>query len=111
MTLREFITGELIDIIEWPDQTDTTMAWRFSRPQNEIKNGAQLIVRWNASTDDRAPQAFIRYDVSVNGELRAVVIGTTTAEVEVDYGFNDVAIVAVDTADNESAPGTIAVIH
>jgi membrane protease subunit (stomatin/prohibitin family) len=45
MTLREFITGELIDIIEWPDQTDTTMAWRFSRPQNEIKNGAQLIVR------------------------------------------------------------------
>ncbi|HEY7896087.1 MAG TPA: SPFH domain-containing protein [Gemmatimonadaceae bacterium] len=45
MTLREFITGELIDIIEWPDQSDTTMAWRFSRPQNEIKNGAQLIVR------------------------------------------------------------------
>jgi len=45
MTLREFLTGELIDIIEWPDQTETTMAWRFSRPQNEIKNGAQLIVR------------------------------------------------------------------
>ena len=45
MTLRDFISGELVDIIEWPDQSDTTMAWRFSRPQNEIKNGAQLIVR------------------------------------------------------------------
>jgi len=45
MTLRDFISGELVDIIEWPDQTDSTMAWRFSRPNNEIKNGAQLIVR------------------------------------------------------------------
>jgi membrane protease subunit (stomatin/prohibitin family) len=45
MTLRDFIAGELIDIIEWVDDTDDTMAWRFSRPGNEIKNGAQLIVR------------------------------------------------------------------
>jgi hypothetical protein len=46
MTLREFITGELIDIIEWNnDGADAAMAWRFSRPNNEIKNGAQLIVR------------------------------------------------------------------
>jgi membrane protease subunit (stomatin/prohibitin family) len=45
MTLREFLTGELIDIIEWVDETNDTMAWRFSRPNNEIKNGAQLIVR------------------------------------------------------------------
>ncbi|HEY6826032.1 MAG TPA: SPFH domain-containing protein [Gemmatimonadaceae bacterium] len=45
MTLREFLVGELIDIIEWNDDTDDTMAWRFSRPKSEIKNGAQLIVR------------------------------------------------------------------
>lgn len=46
MTLREFITGELIDVIEWNDDgADAAMAWRFSRPNNEIKNGAQLIVR------------------------------------------------------------------
>jgi membrane protease subunit (stomatin/prohibitin family) len=45
MTLRDFLVGELIDIIEWADETDETMAWRFSRPKNEIKNGAQLIVR------------------------------------------------------------------
>ena len=45
MTLREFLVGELIDIIEWLDDSGDTMAWRFSRPRNEIKNGAELIVR------------------------------------------------------------------
>ena len=68
-------------------------------------DGAHLILRWTASTDDVAPQAYIRYDVYVNDELRAVVVGQTTAQVEIEYGVNnDIAIVAVDTADNESAP-------
>jgi hypothetical protein len=73
-------------------------------------DGALLIVRWVASTDDRAPQSLIRYDVYNNGELRAVVVGQTTAQIEIDYGVNNnIAVVAVDTADNESAPGTISV--
>ncbi len=74
-------------------------------------DGAFLIVRWDPSTDDFAPQSFIRYEVYVNGELRAVVVGDTTAVVEVDYGQNTITIIAVDTADNESEPGTITVIH
>ncbi len=45
MSLRELLAGELVDIIEWSDESDDAMAWRFARPQNEIKNGAQLIVR------------------------------------------------------------------
>ncbi len=45
MTLREFITGELIDIVEWLESSTDAMVWRFDRPNNEIKNGAQLIVR------------------------------------------------------------------
>jgi membrane protease subunit (stomatin/prohibitin family) len=45
VTLRDFLVGELVDIIEWIDESGDTMAWRFSRPRNEIKNGAQLIVR------------------------------------------------------------------
>ncbi len=45
MTLRDFIGGELIDVIEWIEDSPDAMVWRFSRPQNEIKNGAQLIVR------------------------------------------------------------------
>ena len=73
-------------------------------------DGAHLIVRWDPSTDDLAPQSLIRYDVYVNGELRAVVVGQTTAQVEIDYGVtNNIAVIAVDTADNESAPGTITV--
>ena len=45
MTLRDWVAGQLIDIIEWVDDGGDAMAWRFSRPQNEIKNGAQLVVR------------------------------------------------------------------
>jgi len=37
--------NEFIDIIEWLDQTDNTLAYRFERYQNEIKNGAKLTVR------------------------------------------------------------------
>ena len=66
-----------------------------------------LVVSWEPSTDDVAPQRFIRYDVYVNGELRAVVVGETIAEVEGEFGTNDIEVVAVDTADNESIPGTI----
>ena len=69
-------------------------------------DGAHIIVRWDPSTDDLAPQSFIRYDVYVNGELRAVVVGDATAVVEGDYGVNNISVIAVDTADNESTPGT-----
>ena len=45
MTLRDLIGGELIDVIEWLEDSPDAMVWRFARPNNEIKNGAQLIVR------------------------------------------------------------------
>lgn len=45
MSLMKKLRGELVDIIEWLDDSHTTLAWRFPRYQNEIKNGAQLIVR------------------------------------------------------------------
>lgn len=45
MGLLDKLRGELIDIIEWVDDSRHTLAWRFPRYQNEIKNGAQLIVR------------------------------------------------------------------
>ncbi|MQY17320.1 SPFH domain-containing protein [Nocardia macrotermitis] len=45
MGLMDKIRNEFIDIIEWLDETNTTLAWRFPRYDNEIKNGAQLIVR------------------------------------------------------------------
>lgn len=45
MGLFEKLKNELVDIIEWIDDSRSTLAWRFPRYQNEIKNGAQLIVR------------------------------------------------------------------
>ena len=45
MGLFDKLRNELIDIIEWVDDSNSTLVWRFPRYQNEIKNGAQLIVR------------------------------------------------------------------
>lgn len=45
MGLIDKLKGELVDIIEWIDDSRSTLAWRFPRYNNEIKNGAQLIVR------------------------------------------------------------------
>ncbi|HET7461648.1 MAG TPA: SPFH domain-containing protein [Longimicrobium sp.] len=45
MGLWDFVKSELIDIIQWLDDTGDTMVWRFDGHDNEIKNGAQLIVR------------------------------------------------------------------
>ena len=89
------------------DQTPPT------QPQNVSAEdtGGHLMVTWDPSTDSVAPSTLIRYDVYLNGELRAVVVGQTIAEVEVDFGLNEIAVVAVDTADNESAAGTVSVMR
>jgi membrane protease subunit (stomatin/prohibitin family) len=43
--IKEKLSHEFIDIIEWLDFTDDTICYRFERYQNEIKNEAKLIVR------------------------------------------------------------------
>ncbi|MBR4440028.1 MAG: SPFH domain-containing protein [Bacteroidales bacterium] len=43
--VKEVIKGELIDVVEWTDNTQDTILHRFERKDNAIKNGAQLIVR------------------------------------------------------------------
>ena len=45
MSLWEKAAAELLDIIEWTDDSADTMVWRFPRFDNEIKYGAQLVVR------------------------------------------------------------------
>jgi len=46
MGLRDWVSGQFIDIIEWtePSQNEI-LAFRFTRHNDEIKNGAKLIVR------------------------------------------------------------------
>lgn len=45
MGLFDKIRNEFIDIIEWTDNTNNTIIWKFPRYQNEIKMGAKLTVR------------------------------------------------------------------
>jgi excisionase family DNA binding protein len=41
----DFIKGELIEIIDWTDDSRDTLSYRWPDDDKEIKNGAQLIVR------------------------------------------------------------------
>ena len=43
--IKKKLSHEFIDIVEWLDDTNDTIVHRFERYQNEIKNGAKLIVR------------------------------------------------------------------
>lgn len=45
MGIWDKIKGEFIDIIEWLDDTQDTVVYRFERHNNEIKYGAKLTVR------------------------------------------------------------------
>ncbi len=45
MGILDTFKNEFIDIIEWTDNTQDTIVWKFPRFQNEIKTGAQLTVR------------------------------------------------------------------
>lgn len=45
MGLFDKIKNEFIDIIEWVDNSNNTIIWKFPRYQNEIKMGAKLTVR------------------------------------------------------------------
>jgi secreted PhoX family phosphatase len=73
--------------------------------------GGFHIVRWDTSTDDIAAQQFIRYDIYVNGQLQRVVVGGTSAEVELYLNeTSTITVIAVDTADNESQPTSIVVV-
>lgn len=45
MGLMDFIKSQLIEIIEWTDDSRDTLTYRFPDEDKEIKRGAQLIVR------------------------------------------------------------------
>ena len=45
MGLFDKIKNEFIDIIEWTDNSNDTIVWKFPRYQNEIKMNAKLTVR------------------------------------------------------------------
>jgi len=45
MALMDFIKKQFIDILQWAEDGDGTLAWRFPMAEMEIQNGASLTVR------------------------------------------------------------------
>jgi membrane protease subunit (stomatin/prohibitin family) len=45
MSIWDKVRGEFIDIVQWIDDSNDTMVYRFERYNNQIKYGAQLTVR------------------------------------------------------------------
>ena len=45
MALMDFIKKQFIDIIQWTETDNVTLAWRFPMADMEIQNGASLTVR------------------------------------------------------------------
>ncbi len=45
MGLMDFIKKQFIDVIQWTEEGDGTLAWRFPMSGMEIQNGASLTVR------------------------------------------------------------------
>ena len=45
MALTDFIKKQFIDVIEWVEDGDEILAWRFPMQDHEIQNGASLTVR------------------------------------------------------------------
>ena len=45
MALMDFIKKQFIDVIQWTEENDGTLAWRFPMAGMEIQNGASLTVR------------------------------------------------------------------
>lgn len=45
MGFLDKLRAELVDIVEWVDDSRTVLVWRFPRYHNQIKQGAKLIVR------------------------------------------------------------------
>lgn len=45
MGLMDFVTKQFIDVIEWTENTDGVLAWRYPVTDREIQYGAALVVR------------------------------------------------------------------
>jgi membrane protease subunit (stomatin/prohibitin family) len=45
MALMDFIKKQFIDVIQWTEESDGTLAWRYPMRDMEIQNGGVLVVR------------------------------------------------------------------
>ena len=45
MALMDFLKKQFIDVIEWMEDGDGVLAWRYPMQDREIQNGGVLVVR------------------------------------------------------------------
>jgi hypothetical protein len=75
---------------------------------NEFYDGStEFEIGWTASTDNVTPQAWIRYDIYLNGEWLDSTVGSTHRTDYGEAGENTVELTATDEAGNVSAAATV----
>ena len=51
---KDLVTSQLIDVIEWTDDSQNTMVYKYDMNGKEIMMGAQLTVRESQAASTRA---------------------------------------------------------
>lgn len=102
-------SNEVTVTTEAPDPSDTTPPTTpGSLSANDQNTGdGEISLHWDQSTDDLTPQAFIRYEIFLNGVLDHTLVGQGHAAVYGTFGIvNTIEVIAVDAAGNRSAPAS-----
>jgi hypothetical protein len=69
--------------------------------------GLELNVSWAQSFDNQTPQTSIAYEVYLNGVWQETTSADRAVIYTTQFGDNTVTIIAVDDADNRSAPSSM----
>ena len=64
----------------------------------------ELVLSWPQSTDNVDAQQAIRYEIYINGVLAENVVGTGSTISYGEFGSNQITLIAIDSAGNESGP-------
>jgi chitinase len=94
-------SNEVTVTTEAADPSDTTP------PTTPGSFDGEISLFWTQSTDDLTPQAFIKYEVYLNGVLDHVLVGQNRSAVYGLFGVvNTIEVFAVDASGNRSAPAS-----
>ncbi|QKJ30046.1 SPFH domain-containing protein [Mucilaginibacter mali] len=88
MGLFDSLRNELLDIIEWVDNTQNTLVWKFPRQDNAIKMGAKLIVRESQAAVFMNQGQIADIFMPGTHELRTENMPILTTLMSWKYGFN-----------------------
>ena len=101
MGLWDRLKKELIDIVEWVDDSNDTMVYRFERYNNEIKYGAKLVVRESQvagkfldPADPRFPSADLDCAVNIDRFDFALPVRRQEGQLVMEPGPHSPALVA-----------------